>query len=172
MDDNYNAGQDAGRSGMPNPGGGGIQYDLGYIEGKRARERNDGPAGAGIGVLFLSFALCWIYPMVGASVGAVGLVIYLGIDALPRYLILALMALAIVAWFFGFKLERRAGRFKLYRHFRDLMRWSVGLYPWVTLLAATGREAPSGAALALYPFVFLFLFWLMKRADRVMGFNG
>jgi len=40
------------------------------------------------------------------------------------------------------------------------------------MLAATGREAPSGGALAAYPLVFLFLFWLMKRADRVMGFNG
>ena len=171
MDDNYSSGLSDGRSGMPT-GEGGIDYQFGYIEGKRARERNDGPAGAGIGVLILSFALCWIYPLVGASVGAVGLVIYLGIDTFPRYVLLALLALVVVAWFFGFTLERRAGRFKLYRIFRDCVRWAVGLYPWVGMLAATGRDAPSGGTLALYPFIFAFLFWLMKRADRVMGFNG
>ena len=49
MDDNYSSGLSDGRSGMPT-GDGGIGYQFGYIEGKRARERNDGPAGAGIGV--------------------------------------------------------------------------------------------------------------------------
>ena len=104
--------------------------------------------------------------------GAVGLVIYLGIDTFPRYVLLALLALVVVAWFFGFTLERRAGRFKLYRIFRDGVGWAVGLYPWVSMLAATGRDAPSGGTLAVYPLIFAFLFWLMKRADRVMGFNG
>jgi hypothetical protein len=39
MDDNYSSGLSDGRSGMP-AGEGGIEYQYGYIEGKRARERN------------------------------------------------------------------------------------------------------------------------------------
>src|SRR5262245_35057809 len=146
MDDNYNSGFSDGQLGTPSSEGG-INYQLGYMAGKQARERNDGPAGAGIGILALSLALCWIYPMVGASVGAVAIVIFLGIDTFHRYITIALLGLTIVAWFLGFKLERRAGRFKAYRIFRDCLRLAIGLAPWVGLLFMTGRDAPSGAAL-------------------------
>jgi hypothetical protein len=169
--DSYNSGYSDGLTGTPSSEGG-INYQLGAMAGKQARGRNDGPAGAGIGILALSFALCWIYPMVGMSVGAVAVVIFLGIETFHRYVTIALLGLVVVAWFFGFKLERRAARFKVYRIFRDCVRLLVGVIPWVGILVTSGREAPSGAALAGYPFIYLFLFWLMKKADRVMGFNG
>jgi hypothetical protein len=67
MSNTYGSGLGAGQTGQSPSTDGGIHYDLGYIEGKRARESRDGPAGAGIGVLALSFMLCWLYPMVGAA---------------------------------------------------------------------------------------------------------
>jgi hypothetical protein len=172
MDDNYNAGYEAGRTGMPPSGGEGFAYSQGYVEGKRAGESREGPPGVGIGILALSFALCWLYPMVGASVAVVGLVFYLGADTFPRFVLIALLLLAIVAWFFGFKLERRVSRFKAYRILRDCIRWAVGLYPFVAALGAPARNAPTGGYLVLYLLIFVFCFWLVKRADRVMGFRG
>lgn len=110
--------------------------------------------------------------MVGASVAVVGLVFYLGADTFPRFVLIALLLLAIVAWFFGFKLERRVSRFKGYRILRDCIRWAVGLYPFVAALFAPARHAPTGGYLVLYLLIFVFCFWLVKRADRVLGFRG
>lgn len=171
-DEGYNSGFSAGRSGSPLLGGESFLYVQGYLEGQRARESNTGPAGAGIGILALSGVLCWLYPMVGASVAVVGLIFYLGADTFPRGVLIALILLAIVAWFFGFKLERKVSRFKPYRILRDCIRVAIGLYPFVAALFATGRNAPTGGFLAGYLVVFVFCFWLVKRADRVMGFRG
>ena len=173
MDDNYGAGYQAGLSGTSAPSGGqGFAHDQGYVDGKRARESRDGPPGVGIGILFLSFALCWLYPMVGLSVASVGLIFYLGADTFPRAVLLGLIGLAAVAWFLGFSLERRVSRFRSYRVLRDCVRWAVGLYPFVLMLTATGRNVPEGGTMVGYLVVFAFCFWLVKRADRVFGFSG
>jgi hypothetical protein len=39
-------------------------------------------------------------------------------------------------------------------------------------LTGTGRDALSGGEIVVFLLLIPFLFWVLKKADRVMGFNG
>jgi len=180
MSNNYDDGYQAGARGEQFTGLGAQAY-AGYAAGKEARQRGQPQThvdGVGFTALICAPLVCIIYPIAGTAAIATGFVTWIVTDWLGigkpgiGWQIVLSLLLALVAFFPGFAVERRAARLKVYRVLRDCLRVGLGALIPVQMLMSTGRDVPDGGVIALAIVLVPIAYFIMKRIDRAVGAAG
>jgi len=84
----------------------------------------------------------------------------------------AIAIATVVAFWFGFKLERRVSEWKLYRVLRGLIRFGTGVAIIPYLLNQQGPAALPGGELFGAILLLPFLLWILVKLDRVTDAAG
>jgi hypothetical protein len=180
MSNTYDDGYQAGVRGEQFTGSGDQAY-AGYLAGKEARQRDQPKTnvdGVGFTALLCAPLVCIIYPIAGTAAIATGIVTWIVTDWLGigkpgiGWQIVLSLLLALVAFFPGFAVERRAARLKAYRVLRDCLRVGLVSVVPVQMLMSTGRDVPDGGAIAVAIVLVPIAFFIMKRIDRAVGAAG
>ena len=180
MSNNYDDGYQAGLRGEQFTGSSAQSY-AGYAAGQEVRQKAQPQTqvdGVGFTALICAPLVCMIYPIAGTAAIGTGVVTWaitgwlgIGKPGIGAQIVLSLL-LALVAFFPGFAVERRAARLKVYRVLRDCLRVGLVAVTPVQMLMYTGRDVPSGGEIALGIVLVPIGYFIMKRIDRAVGAAG
>ncbi len=177
---NYDDGYQAGVRGEQFTGSGAQSY-AGYAAGKEARQKGQPQThvdGVGFTALICAPLVCILYPIAGTAAIGTGVLTWvvtdwlgIGKPGIGWQIVLSLL-LALVAFFPGFSVERRAARRKSYRVLRDCFRVGLAALVPINMLMVTGKDVQGGGVIALFIVLVPIAYFIVKRIDRAVGAAG